>query len=304
MNMPPWTAEHAVTEEEAARLVGGQFGDLEPVQIRTLGVGWDNTAFEVNGEWVFRFPRRQIAVDLLRTESRLLPALARRLPLPVPVPERLGRPSEAFPWPFAGYRRLAGETACRAGLDEAQRTAAAEPLARFLAALHAVDAVEARRLDAPGDTLGRADVGKRVAMTREQLRKLVEKGLLDDDAAWTEIVDEAPADFVPGDSTLVHGDLYARHLLVDPEGRPSGVIDWGDLHFGEVAVDLGIVFAFLPPAARERFFAVYGQVDAERLAVARLRAVFSSATILGYGHEVSDAALVREGREALRLAAS
>ena len=43
------------------------------------------------------------------------------------------------------------------------------------------------------------------------------------------------ADFAP---VFVHGDLYSRHLLVDDAGRPCGVIDWGDCHVGDPAVDL------------------------------------------------------------------
>ena len=31
-----------------------------------MGAGWDNTAYLVNGEWVFRFPRRTIAVAAAR----------------------------------------------------------------------------------------------------------------------------------------------------------------------------------------------------------------------------------------------
>ena len=46
-----------------------------------MGAGWDNTAYLVNGEWVFRFPRRTIAVPLLEAEGRVLPKLAPRLPL-------------------------------------------------------------------------------------------------------------------------------------------------------------------------------------------------------------------------------
>ena len=41
--------------------------------------------------------RRQFAVPFLEAETRLLPALAPRLPLPVPVPTYVGRPTEAYP---------------------------------------------------------------------------------------------------------------------------------------------------------------------------------------------------------------
>ena len=70
--------------------------------IAPLGAGWDNTAYLVNDTWVFRFPRRSIAVELLRNEAALLPALAPRLPLPIPQPCYLGEPDGRYPWCFAG----------------------------------------------------------------------------------------------------------------------------------------------------------------------------------------------------------
>lgn len=55
-----------------------------------------------------------------------------------------------------------------------------------------------------------------------------------------------------GPPTTLHGDLYARHLLVD-RGRLIGVIDWGDLMAGDPAVDLTVAVTFLPRAARASF---------------------------------------------------
>ena len=64
----PWTAEHTVDEALARSLVETQFPDLAPARLTPLGVGWDNTVYDVDGRWVFRFPRRAIAVPLLETE--------------------------------------------------------------------------------------------------------------------------------------------------------------------------------------------------------------------------------------------
>src|SRR5262245_55603459 len=141
--VPAWSAELVVSEELAQSLIEEQFPHLVPVRVEILGAGWDNTAFRVNGAYVFRFPRRQFAVPFLEAETRLMPAIAPRLPLPVPVPTFVGRPTDAYPWPFAGYPMIPGRTACTAALDDHQRTAAAVPLAHFLAALHAIPAGEA-----------------------------------------------------------------------------------------------------------------------------------------------------------------
>jgi aminoglycoside phosphotransferase (APT) family kinase protein len=289
-----------VTEELARALIEGQFPQLAPARVEPLAAGWDNTAFRVNGSHVFRFPRRQVAVPLLKAEASLLPVLAPRLPLPVPVPGFVGRPTEAYPWPFAGYPLLPGRTACGAALDEAQRVAAAEPLGRFLAALHAVPAADAARHGAGPDPLARLDPARRVGRARADLDRLARRGLVEDARPLAALLDAAPASYTARADTLVHGDLYARHLLVNGENRLAGVIDWGDIHLGDAAADLMIAHAFLPPAAHAPFRAAYGPVADVTWRMARLRAVWHTLIVLGYGSDTGDADLVREARVGLR----
>ena len=89
-----WQAEIEITPAQAARLIERQFPRFAPVQLASLGSGWDNAAFLVNARWVFRFPRRAIAAPLILREARALPLLAPHLALPVPVPEYLGVPAQ------------------------------------------------------------------------------------------------------------------------------------------------------------------------------------------------------------------
>lgn len=296
----PWAAEHTVSPDLARDLIEDQFPALAPVRVESPSEGWDNIAYLVNNTWIFRFPRRTIAVDLIRTEAAVLPVIAPRLPLPIPIPVFVGEPEERFPWPFAGYRRLAGRTACRADLNDEQRMRAAAPLARFLRALHAIPPDEAARAGAGPDTLARMDVETRRGMIVERLGQLRAQGLIGDDRPWRETAEAMPAGLPPSGPALVHGDLYARHILVDDGGALCGVIDWGDIHLGDPALDLSIAHAFLPPAARDAFREAYGPIREETWRKAHFRALFSAVTILVYGADVGDADLVREGRTALR----
>ncbi len=296
----PWVAEHAVSAERARSLIERQFPTLAPAQLRPLGGGWDNTAFLVNDAWVFRFPRREIAVSLIETESAVLPVIAPRLTLTIPVPVWCGRPEEGYPWPFSGYRLIPGRTMCSARLDERQRAGLAGVLAEFLASLHAVPVDEARRAGATYDELRRLDVAHRGPQIAERLHQCARLELVEDVGPWMRIVDETPKDRAPRHSTLVHGDLYARHLLVDDVGRPAGVIDWGDVHLGDPAIDLSIAHGALSPTSHDAFRDAYGPIDDGTWRLARFRALHSAVTILVYGHEVGDEDLVREGHIALR----
>jgi len=296
----PWVAEVEVTPELAAALIDSQFPPLSPVTLAPMGAGWDNTAFLVNGDWVFRFPRRTIAVPLIEAEGRVLPRLAPRLPFPIPRPEWFGRPEGEYRWPFLGYRRLSGQVASDVGLDEAARAALARPLARFLRALHDVPYAEAEAWGAPTDAFGRLDPGRLERMLRPALAELVALGTLEDAAPWLDIVETGIA-ALPLESVLalVHGDFYSRHVLVDESGSMAGVIDFGDMHLGHPALDLSVVWSLLPAPARHEFFDVYGSVSARAAAAARLRALTSAVAQEAYGRDVGDAEIQREGVLAL-----
>ncbi len=275
------------------------FPELAPRRLEEFGEGWDNTAFLVDGEWVFRFPRRAVAGELMEVECTVLPAIAPYLPLPVPVPKWIGRSEAHLPWTFAGYRLLAGRTACRATPNAAQRCAAAEALAQFLAALHTVPTDELRARGATGDLFGRLDLQRRLPKAEEQIEEALRIGLISKRGPWMAAIEGLPSGWEPGGSTLVHGDLYARHVLLDDGARPCGVIDWGDAHLGDPAIDLALAWGFLPPAGRRAFRAAYGSIDEDTWRVARFRALSSAFAILLYGHDVGDGDLLREGRTAL-----
>lgn len=119
----PWVAEREVPPALARSLLDQQFPPLRGAPLRPFGAGWDNTAYLVDEAWVFRFPRRRIAVPFMEAELRNLPCLAGRLPVPVPAPQWIGRPSPDFPWPFGGYRLLSG-VPVHADLDPATQALA------------------------------------------------------------------------------------------------------------------------------------------------------------------------------------
>jgi aminoglycoside phosphotransferase (APT) family kinase protein len=291
-----WTPEHVVSTGLARRLIHARFPDLRGVEVEPFGAGWDNTAFLAGGRLVFRFPRRAIAVELIRVEARVLPAIAPALPLAVPVPRRVGEPGLGYPWPFAGYELLPGRPASEVGLDSARREAAAPLLGRFLRTLHDRDTTG---LDLPGDTIHRADMGRRLPDVRARIDQLVAGGLVADPRPLHRLIERLPERPPAAPSRLCHGDLYARHLLVDDDGLPAGVIDWGDVHLGSPAVDLAICHGFLSPAARPAFLAAYGPVDPDAWAFARLRALHYAVVLMLYGSEAGDRALLDEAAVSL-----
>jgi aminoglycoside phosphotransferase (APT) family kinase protein len=198
------------------------------------------------------------------------------------------------------HPHLPGRTADRAGLDAAGRARLVAPLGRFMAALHAIGPEEARAMGAGEDPLGRFDVPGRTARAREGLDRLTALGLGDHRAAIEPALAGAAGRRPARASALVHGDLYARHLLVDDAGELCGVIDWGDVHLGDPASDLAIAHSILPPEARGAFLAAYGRpVDEDTWALARFRAAYHAILVALYADDVGDEPLSSETLGAL-----
>jgi len=233
--------------EDAKRRIVEAFGDdfVDPGVV-AFGGGLDNAAFLVDGEWVFRFPRDAERAWYLRRELEVLP----RLPdIGVPVP----RPRFVDPAPFAGYRLLEGTPASQAAAVD--RVRVARRLGEVLRRLHSAT-IEG--LDAPPPKIGKTDPSIALPRIPARYRALAESLLVED----------APR------ARWVHGDLYPRHLLLDDAGDLAGIIDWGDVHQGDPAVDLSLVHGWLDADARAAFEDAYGPIDERTATRARFVALY------------------------------
>lgn len=266
------------------------------VAIERLGRGWDHDVFRV-GPWVVRFPRNAPARDAIELERAVLPWIAPRVPIAVPVPVvavvRDVGPS------FAVHRALPGTTIADADLDAAARASLAPALAAFVRALHALD-LHAAPVVLREDPIGRLDPHRRALWTQRRLELWRADGTLPDAAASAllAMLEDLPPRPEGDRDVLVHGDLHPRNLLVDADA-PSGVIDWVDVHRGERAIDLALLFQTLPPRARGPFLEVYGAVPAASIARARWRAIDHMTRALWGSLERGDDAFVRAARRAL-----
>ena len=279
----PWDASQPVDEARAARLVGSQFPELRGVPVRAVAEGWDNSVLLV-GDVLFRFPRREQALELQANELAVLPLLT-GLPLAVPQPTHVGEPDDDYPWPFWGGPMLPGDELAVAA--PADRVAAAEAVGAFLRALHDVDVV------LPVDPTARSRPAERAELSRRWLDELAARALW----SWSGDVEALvsstlePPDEPP---VLVHGDLHLRHLLVAADGSATGVIDWGDTCLADPSVDLSLLYAAFSGRARDAALAAYGPVPEERELRARALAVNLAAALAGWAAAHDEQRLLAE----------
>ena len=279
-----WRPEIIVDQALAARLIHGQFPELERVE--RLGEGWDYTAFRVDQDFVFRFPRREVVLPGMEREIATLPRL--QLPVAIPKPLFAGEPKLGYPWRFYGARYIPGSEPLEV-TDDVRRRVSLD-LARTLRVLHAHNAA-----DLPEDANRRADMTRRVPWAREALAEL--------EVDAEHIL--APAEKLgprPDAGVLCHGDLHIRQLLVGD--ALNGIIDWVDVCRADPGIDLSLLWSFVPRDMFDTFLSEYGPVTEESLLLARVLALGLNATLANYARDVGNAALARAALEGVRRAAA
>ncbi|MEU0389795.1 aminoglycoside phosphotransferase family protein [Streptomyces chartreusis] len=224
--------EIEITAELIRELLREQHPDLADRPVRLGARGWDNQLWRLGDDLAVRLPWATHTADaLLRKEHAWLPALAPRLPLRVPVPQRLGEPSERFPRPWIVTTWVRGTPADQAPATRAAESA--EALAAFLTALH-----RPAPRDAPVGRGRGGPLSDSADSFAENLAGATELGLLRDPGAVRAVWEDAVAapDF-SGPAVWLHGDLHPANILT-ADGTFCGVIDFGDLCAGDPACDL------------------------------------------------------------------
>ena len=263
-------ADFRYDQDLVRALLREQHPDLADLELRDVDGGWGNQQWRLGEELGVRLPRAEGAPELLRVEQKWLPELAKRLPLPTPVPMRIGEPSDLFDHTWTITRWVHGVPADHEPITSLD---AAEVLAEFLAALHE---------PAPADAPISLDRGKPLSSegfdrwfqliaehpSAERAREVWEKAVAA--PAWT------------GAPIWLHGDLHPANVVVR-DGTLAGVIDFGDLCSGDPATDLSAAWLLLPAGAAGRFFDVYARADEATIARARGWAVLRALNLIAIG---------------------
>ncbi|WP_344471024.1 aminoglycoside phosphotransferase family protein, partial [Glycomyces algeriensis] len=263
-------SDWAIDEYLLCELLEEQHPDLAGLELKSVDGGWSNQMWRLGPDLAVRIPRHEGAPELLEREHRLVPGIAPRLPLPVPVPTRLGRLTERFPHTWLIATWVHGTPADIAPITDAE---SATVLAEFLTALH-TDGPETPANDGRGAPLAAMDDHFEQALARH-------RGIDADRARaiWRGAL-EAPQRDQP--DVWLHGDLHPANVVVD-DGALAGVIDFGDVFVGDPAVDLAAAWILLPDGAAEPFFNAYKAAEESVVLRARGRALIKALVLLDIG---------------------
>jgi len=258
-NLQPWRAEVELTVATVGQILERQFPSLNPQTIRYHSEGWDSWVFLVDNTWVFRFPKRREVETHLPRETRLLDALAGQLPLPIPQVTWRGAPSEPFPFHFIGYRLIPGAPGDKTEAPCHARGLCARQLGGFLRALHAFSLERASLLGFPAEP---RDPPAVVLLTEtlslaERIEPYVPADLRERCRPFLRGEVNLPEP-CQGPYRLIHGDLQAEHVLLDPNGSIAGVIDFGDAGVGDPAGDFAGPYVWQDPDFARAVLDAYG----------------------------------------------
>lgn len=287
--MSNWEETNPVSLKQAKAKIESAFPALGQIAIEHAGTGFDTTVYKVNNQFVFRFPRQEKGKHALENEHRILRELQKnKFQASYYIPEPMYYyPETDEDFPFAGFSYVPGHELAREKDTELLRHDA-EKLAGFLRDLHEVPA-EAVLLP---DELARLSSQKRKPMLEEmlpELREVCEPKTLE---MLESYLREIPDWQNPASTHFVHGDLHPKNMIAE-RGKLTGIIDWGDAHFGHPASDLAVVFQAMPAADQPRFFEEYGQIDEETRKLAIFKAIFISAAVGRYAYLQGDTHTVR-----------
>ncbi len=233
---------------------------------RLLGEGFDFRVLEHGDGTVLRVPKSAAVAAQVATEVAYLAVLRRTLTVAVPE-ARLETVDDA---PAMSYRRLPGEPGDQVTLGADGRRRLAAETGRFLAALHAIDR-DAFLGGGPRFREQTFHLRTRLEKIRREIRESWTLSAALEERCRRFLAGEALPPDSPGPPRLLHGDLEAEHLLVDPgTGALTGVLDWSEIGFGDPARDLGGVWAHFGDEFLDTMLAAYAP-ERDLALVARVR---------------------------------
>lgn len=280
-----WDRTINISQSTVIDLVQLQLG-IKVEDIKLIGEGFDNVAYLINNQIVFRFPRREIAVKLLQTELELLPYIASKISFNIPTPQFIGKPSESYPFPFAGYFKILGSSLCDITKPLVDSKTLAKELASWLKELHSIEIKTDYKYNIEDNW--RLDTKNRLEKATEfinQYKTLYAANGFNPPELIEVIQSFHTLKFKSFKPCHIHGDLYYKHIMVDENLQATGLIDWGDTHVGHPGIDIAAALMIFTDRTLEEFFQTYGPVDKK---VPAFRSLCHGLTLLPYAAKQQD----------------
>ncbi len=221
--------------EDIKLAIQSQFPELIVDTIEYEGEGEDSTAYKVNGEYIFRFPKKEKISVNLEHEISLLPRLKEYVGDIIPNFEFVG---EYQGRKFVGYKMIKGEQLLKnkiQSLTEAEKTKLAFSLAGFINGLRKFPVEEAEKIQ-----IERVDLKVKIEKEYRKWSKFFSESEPELAAFLDTTMEKFPN---LGPESLLHADLSGDHLIYNLNNKQlAGIIDFGDLQIGDQDFELRYLY--------------------------------------------------------------
>ena len=253
-----------------------QIRNVYPSHIRSVKIhegGDDFLVFEINSEWIFRFPRNDVSQKAFEKEIQFLAKFKLLSPLPVPDYQYAGVG-------FAGYLKIRGRHLSNdlfQGLSKDVREKVAKQLGSFLSTLHKLPLNEVDELGLIQGWNGTHH--KNGIVFLEKVAPLLSSSARNKAIHCMEELFDS--EFT---GRVIHGDFYLPdHVFFDETQCQLGVIDFADVTIYDPAHDLQCIFEIGGDGFFEAVMNYYdGNEDAELLKRSKLRLLARPLFTAGY----------------------
>ncbi len=203
--------------------------------ITSMTSGWDNHMYRIGQDYIFRSPRREVAIPLLENEIRHSSQINKAISLQTPIMVKHGL-LEISNQPWALQKYIPGTPV---GRTEFRTRSMARCWCTFLKELHTLSMTTLSHNPHRGVPLkNKVDDFNEYLMRLEKIVPHLISNVQQQWDVWSDI---------PIETKLVtlHGDLHPWNILKDNE-QIVAVIDWGDMTKGDPATDLASIFYYFP----------------------------------------------------------
>jgi aminoglycoside 2''-phosphotransferase len=223
--------------------------------------GFDNFAYEINENWIFKIPKRENVWEMLKREKDFLDLFFEISPVQVPEFEFFGEE-------VVGYKKISGQKLTAEllnSLDRKQKNTVAKSLGEFLAKLHTAP-FQDQHVSEYRDFYNQRGFEKLLPKIHELVLPKVPQKTRENILAFLSDVqaNEKNFDHVQG---TVHADLYYNHMYWDTDKEKiAGIIDFGEISINAVTMDFTLLADFCDPhndSFLENLLSAYSSGDSD-----------------------------------------
>lgn len=231
------------------KLISAQFPEWSNRELRpVLSMGNDNRMYRLGEALLVRLPSAEVYVPQVKKEQKWLPFLAKHLSFKIPLPLKIGKPSEEYPWPWSIYEWVEGETLAMVSKEALNMEEIAGGLAKFLQELHGAPSDDGPLAGAHNFWRG-GDLSVYASEVDQAFKSL--SGHIEI-LPFKKIWQAAVSSKWHKNPVWVHGDLSPANILLK-KGQLHAVIDFGCMGVGDPASDLTIAWTFFEGKSQQVF---------------------------------------------------